>query len=183
MPKSNDAFSLPKLIQSSLIFEKSLIRIRCDRLQIEDKQPYDYYSLITPPFAVAILPISKSGEYILIEEYRHPTAHVLLGCPCGFLEKGEDPLKGAERELLEETGFHAESFEIIGSAYPYAGFSGQKTIYVRAQKAILSRHACLEPSEVIRPCILSPNELEMAISQGAELDGTLCTALFFHNRR
>lgn len=180
MTNQNSPLELPRLLQRKTLFEESLIKIRCDQLQIASHPPYQYYSLVTPPFAVAILAITDSGEYILNEEYRHPTGKILLGCPGGYIDPGEDPLTGALRELLEETGAGASSAEIIGSAYPYAGFSGQKTLYARARHAVLSCKPTPEASEVIRPILLSPEALREAIAKGVELDGTLCTALFFH---
>lgn len=177
-PTSNE---LPHLLKRSIPFEESLVKIQKDQLQRGSAPPYHYYSLITFPFSVAVLPITEGGEFILIEEYRHPTGQMLLGCPGGFLDSGEDPLKAAERELLEETGAAASSFEFIGSAYPYAGFSGQKTIYVRAHHAAVQSQPKLEASEIIRTIPITPQALKEAIANGAELDGTLCTALFFHH--
>lgn len=176
----NDPLILPCLKESQVIFEESLVKIKRDQLQLKASAPYSYYSLVTHPFAVAILAITAEGAYVLNQEYRHPTGHVLLGCPGGYIESNEDPLTAAQRELREETGFQAQSFQVLGSAFPYAGFSAQKTIYVRALDARLTTTPLLEPAEVIRPLVMTPEELNQAITANIELDGTLCTALFFH---
>lgn len=180
MSKPNNPLVLPTLIERSVVFEESLVKVQRDQLQIGQQQPYHYYSLSTFPFAVAILAITPEGAYVLNEEYRHPTGRILLGCPGGYIDPGEDALKAAQRELLEETGFQADSFTVIGSAFPYPGFSGQKTIYIRALGATFAAQPCHEISEVIYPHLLLPEALSEAINSGAEIDGTLCTALFFH---
>lgn len=180
MSKHNHCFTLPHLIDSKIIFEESLVKIRRDQLQINHNPPYVYYSLITHPFAVAVLASTPEGAFVLNEEYRRPTEHVLLGCPGGYLDPGEDALQAAQRELLEETGYHAQSFNIMGSAFPYAGFTGQKTIYVRAYGATRTAQPQPEASEIIRPRLLMSNELIQRIQEGAEVDGVLCTALFFN---
>lgn len=180
MSKSNKPLDLPKLIESKIVFEESLVKIRRDQLQINQHPPYTYYNLVTYPSAVAILASTREGAYILNEEYRHPTGKVLLGCPGGYVEAGEDLLQAAQRELLEETGYQAKSFSIIGSAFPYAGFTGQKTIYIRAHEAFLAAQPRPEACEVIQPCLLMPEELIQFIYTGAEVDGVLCTALFFN---
>lgn len=174
-------FSFPVVEESNLIFEESIIKIRRDTLQLGGLPPYRYYSLSTFPFAVVILATTSKGEYVLNEEYRHPTGKMLLSCPGGYIDAKEDPLEAAARELEEETGFQASSFKIIGSAYPYAGISGQKTIYVSAREAIKQTNPRLEPSEIIQTRLFDPYTLQKTIEKGADLDGTLCTALFFNS--
>jgi ADP-ribose pyrophosphatase len=181
MSQSNEPFTLPSLIERTIVFHESLIKIQRDRLQIDQHPSYCYYSLITHPFAVAILASTPEGAYLINEEYRHPTGRVLLGCPGGYIDPGEDPLQTAQRELLEETGYKAETFSIMGSAFPYTGISGQKTIYIRARGAILAEQPKLEASEIIHPRLLMPNELLELIKRGEEVDGVLCTALFFNH--
>lgn len=180
MSKLNKPLELPHLIESKIVFEESLVKIRRDQLQISSNPPYAYYSLITHPFAVAILASTPEGAYVLNEEYRQPTGHILLGCPGGYVDPEEDALKAAQRELLEETGYQAESFSIMGSAFPYAGFSSQKTIYIRALGATFKEQTKHEASEVIRSRLLMPIELIELIQGGIEIDGVLCTALFFN---
>ncbi len=181
MSKSNKSFSLPSLLESKIVFHESLIKIQRDQLQIGSHSPYSYYSLMTYPFAVAILASTPEGAYLLNEEYRHPTGHVLLGCPGGYMDPGEEPFQAAQRELLEETGYKAETFSMMGSAFPYAGISGQKTFYIRAHGATLAVQPTPEASEIIYPRLLMPNELLDLIKNGEEIDGVLCTALFFNH--
>lgn len=176
----NNSLTLPNLIESKIVFEESLVKIRRDQLQIYQDPPYTYYSLITHPFAVAVLATTPEGSYVLNEEYRHPTKHVLLGCPGGYIDPGENALQAAQRELLEETGYQAQSFSVMGSAFPYAGFTGQKTIYIRAYEAILTTQSKPEASEVIQPRLFTQKELMQLIQAGAEVDGILCTAFFFN---
>lgn len=172
-------FHVPTVEDSQVIFEESIIQIRRDRLRLSPHHTYQYYSLVTKPLAVVILATTSDGRYVLTEEYRHPTGRILLSCPGGYIDGEESPLEAAKRELLEETGYQAHSVEIIGSAYPYAGVSTQKTLYVRATEASWHSPIQLESSEIIHTILKTQEELNQAIDQGLDLDGTLCTALFF----
>ena len=178
----NNPLKLPRLENSTLLYEESLLRLRRDTLRIDSQPSYSYYVLETPPAAVVILASLTNGNFLLIEEYRHPTSKVLLSCPAGYIDANESPLEAAKRELLEETGYQAESFLLMGSAYPYAGLSGQKNYFVRAQGASFLQASQLEKSEIIRPVALSIQEITQAISQATTaIDGNLLTALYFNN--
>jgi ADP-ribose pyrophosphatase len=172
---------LPIILKTETLFEESFVKLEKDLLQINAHPPYPYYSLRTHPFAVAILATTPSGEFLLIEEYRHPTKQILLSCPCGYIDANENPTEAACRELLEETGYQAKSFAIMGRAFPYSGFSGQKTIYISASEATCTAAQKLERSEVISPLLLMPEDLTKKIKEGVQVDGTLCTALYFHS--
>lgn len=175
-------FPAPAILDREIILQESIFSIQKDTLQQKEGHPYFYYSLITPPTAVIILAFTPEGSYLLTEEYRHPTRQVLLSCPGGFIDLEEDAMTAAKRELLEETGFKAEEMEIIGKAFPYAGFSRQETIYIRATNVVLAATPKLEASELIQTRLIQASDLKQMIQQGCPLDGTLCTALFFHQQ-
>ncbi|MCT4786885.1 NUDIX domain-containing protein, partial [Exiguobacterium aestuarii] len=61
--------------------------------------------------AVAVLVIDESDNIVMVEQYRKAFESMSLEIPAGKLEKGEDPVASAERELAEETGYSAESLE------------------------------------------------------------------------
>jgi ADP-ribose pyrophosphatase len=65
-----------------------------------------------------ILALTKSGEAVLVRQYRHGIRDVLWEFPGGVVEDGEDPLEGVKRELLEETGYVASNIQQIGKVYP-----------------------------------------------------------------
>ena len=65
-----------------------------------------------------VLALTKNGEAILVRQYRHGVCDVLWEFPGGVVEDGEDPLEGAKRELLEETGYTTSNIIQIGQVYP-----------------------------------------------------------------
>jgi ADP-ribose pyrophosphatase len=69
-----------------------------------------------------VLALTKNNEVVLVEQYRHGICELLLEFPGGVIDEGEDPLEGAKRELLEETGYAASTFIEVGKLYPNPAF-------------------------------------------------------------
>lgn len=65
-----------------------------------------------------IMALTRQQEVILIRQYRHGVKDIIWEFPGGVVEPHEDPLEGARRELLEETGYAAGSFIQTGVLSP-----------------------------------------------------------------
>lgn len=170
---------LPEVVESAIVFDR-FFKIRNDRLRLAGRPDYNYLTLVTPKAAVVILARTLEGTFVLNYEYRHPIKGWLLGCPGGFIETDELPEKAAPRELLEETGYTAENFFVMGSAFPYPGISLQKTYFVCAENAKKVAEATLEPSEVINTVLYEPKLLRQYIKEGKDIDSSLLTALYLN---
>jgi ADP-ribose pyrophosphatase len=172
----------PKIHHSSLVFDE-FIKIRKDHLVFNEGFSMEYYSLTTKGPAVVVLGILPDGSLLVNEEYRHPSRQIVLCFPGGYLEHEEAPIIGGRREFLEETGYDAEEFSLLGSAYPYPGISDQKIYFVLAKNAFKIQNPTPDPSEIFRTLTMSRNELSDRIISGKNVDGILGTALFFYDLR
>lgn len=63
---------------------------------------------------VHVLPVTDKKEIYLISQYRYMLKETVLEAVAGFIDEGESPLQAAKRELHEETGIQATSWEEIG---------------------------------------------------------------------
>lgn len=72
------------------------------------------YSVMRPRrLAVGVLPIEPDGSIHLVGQWRFPLKRYSWEMPEGGAEPGEPPLECARRELEEETGLSAGSFEVV----------------------------------------------------------------------
>ena len=71
------------------------------------------FSLKKEGCVVAILALDEKGDVILTRQFRPGPEEVLDEVPGGGVEKGEDPLTAAKRELLEETGYESENWKYL----------------------------------------------------------------------
>ena len=65
------------------------------------------------PVSVTIMAIDNKGQLLLTREYRQKYKRYLWRLPAGRVEKNESPLKAAQRELREETGFKARKIKLF----------------------------------------------------------------------
>ena len=72
---------------------------------------------------VGVLPVDRSGNIILVRQFRYPYDTELLEIPAGKLDHGaEDFAACGARELKEETGCTAGRIVPLGAQYPSPGF-------------------------------------------------------------
>lgn len=70
---------------------------------------------------VAVLPVTESGEIILVSQYRYPLGLEILEAPAGKVDGDEPHLACGIRELGEETGYTADNMQYLGLVYPSPG--------------------------------------------------------------
>jgi len=74
--------------------------------------------------SVIVLPFTRDGDVVVIEEWRQAVGRVNYGLPAGSLESDDDdPATAVERELGEETGYEPGTVEHLTTVEPANGFS------------------------------------------------------------
>ncbi len=113
----NDISHQPwQVMKTSEIFEaKPWLALSVQQVRVPDGRVIDnFYQLALPDFIV-VFAETESGDVIMIRQYKHGARRTSLTLPGGLIEKGEAPEEAAKRELLEETGYQADSWKSLGS--------------------------------------------------------------------
>jgi ADP-ribose pyrophosphatase len=74
---------------------------------------------------VVIVPLTQDGQVRMVRQYRSAIGDYLLELPAGTLEPGESPEQAAPRELAEETGDRAESWQRLAGFYTVPGICNE----------------------------------------------------------
>lgn len=74
-----------------------------------------------------VVPLLPDGRVVLVRQWRYGIAAPTLEIPGGMVED-EDVRKAAERELLEETGYRARSWERLGELHPNPAFISNRIV-------------------------------------------------------
>jgi 8-oxo-dGTP pyrophosphatase MutT (NUDIX family) len=85
------------------------------------------YGVVYPGDNAAIVALDAKDQVYLVGEFNFPLQRYEWMIPSGKVEDGEDPLATAKRELLEEVGIAANSWEPLGAYYLSSGISPQTT--------------------------------------------------------
>jgi ADP-ribose pyrophosphatase len=98
---------------------------------------WEYVEHRTAPEAVMIVAITSAEEIVLAEEFRPPMNAPVLSLPAGLIgdEGPEEAIDAARRELLEETGHEAASFEWLARGPGSAGQSSEMVTFFLARNA------------------------------------------------
>jgi len=171
---------IPKVESTEIVYE-GFYKLKVDVLSLPHlEEKMSYTTLIAPERASVILAETEDGKLVINREYRHPAGIWIYALPGGRVDPGEEPLATAQRELLEESGYTAESWEHLGTAYSLPALCNQKIFYYLARNARYSGPPRKEPFELITTELLHPQELIKTIRSGAPTDGILLTALSFY---
>ncbi len=95
--------------------------------------------VVEHPGGVTVLPIDDEGYVYCVRQFRYPMGEHMLELPAGKLEKGENPLDCAKRELSEETGITAMQYTDLGKLYPSPGFCRETLYLYLAQNLIFGK--------------------------------------------
>jgi ADP-ribose pyrophosphatase len=131
--------------------------------------------------SVAILPLLDDGRVCLIRSRRLTVDETLIEVPAGTREPNESPLETARRELAEETGYRAASFEELVAYFPSPGVLSER-MWIFVAKGLTAGQHAREANEEIENLVISWNEALAMIDSHEIQDGKTIVALLTYHR-
>lgn len=124
-----------------------------------------------------VVAIDTDGSVVLIRQFRYPIAAEIIELPAGKLAPGEDPLECARRELREETGITAGSWEKLTAMLSTPGFCSEVLHIYLARDLRPGPQALEQGEESIEVLRLPLREALALCADGSISDGKTVTGL------
>ena len=134
--------------------------------------------MLVHPGAVCIVPVLNPKHIVLMRQYRPVVNSYLYELPAGTLDNQESPLRCAQRELMEETGYTAKRWSRQGKIFPLPAYSNEQIIIYKASSLTLTQSA-READEVIEVQPTTLRGVRKLFSAGKIIDAKTICALTF----
>ena len=162
-----------KQISSETVFRGKVVDVSVDKALLKNGQTA-YRDVVHHKGGVVI--VAKEGDkIILVSQYRYPINQPLRELPAGKLDRiDEDVLAAAQRELKEETGYSADTWQNLGFVYSTPGFCNEKLHLFLAQD-LHSGEQSLDDDEFINCEFVEISEIKKMIKNNEITDAkTIC---------
>jgi len=133
----------------------------------------DYYVLEYSNWVNAVA-LTEDNKILMVHQYRHAAGIISLEIPGGVIDEGETPEQGLRRELLEETGYQFDDFELLCTVYgnPSTADNQTRCFLARGGKKVQEQHLD-EQEEIIVETFTIPEVKQLL------LDNKIAQALHY----
>lgn len=114
-----------RVLGSRRVFAGRALSVRVDEMESAGGRRWTL-EVVEHPGAVAIVAMLPDREIVLVQQTRHAVGRMLFEIPAGTIEPPETPDACARRELAEEAGYAAHTWERLATFYPAPGFSNEE---------------------------------------------------------
>src|SRR5947209_2588645 len=162
-------------MQTKHIYTGIVVNLNVDTVTLPNGLTVDL-EVVRHPGAAAVVPLKDDGTVILIRQFRHAAGGFIYEIPAGKLHAGEDPRDCAARELEEEIGYRASSFELIASIFTAPGFADE-VIHIYKGTGLTKGRQKLDHDEVLHVVELPIEKAIAQIQDGTIRDGKTIVGL------
>lgn len=163
-----------RTVEVNYVYQGKIVNLRCDEAALPDGRPCKR-EMVEHPGGASVLCVYK-GKVALVRQFRYAYQEELLEIPAGKLEKGEDPMLAAKRELEEETGLVAGELKPLFTLYPTPGYTNEK-IYIYEASGVTLGKQHLDEGEFLNVVFLPVEEVACMIEKGEIRDAKTIVAV------
>lgn len=172
---SHESSLVEKKKSSKQVYDGKLLKVFYDEVTLPD-QTFSSREWIKHPGACAVVPVFEDGTIMLLKQFRYPPRKIFIEVPAGKIDPGEDPVRTAERELLEESGVECKHIIQTGSFYPAIGYADE-IIHTYVAWGLTIREQNSDDDEFLHPFRVSFQKAIEMIAEGDISDAKTISAL------
>ena len=176
LTKQDDAHLAEIFVAGEDVFKGKLLHVVRDTIRLPNGRA-GIREYIKHPGAACIVAEFEDGKLLLERQYRYPMGKVMIEFPAGKLERGENPLVAAQRELKEETGYWARSWHTLGHMHPLIAYADE-IIHIFHANGLVQGDAKLDQDEFLQLFAATPEAITAMIADNRISDGKTIVAFF-----
>lgn len=133
-----------KTVSKQVVFERSpWICLEEHQIELPDGGMLENWIWVDTPDFVIVVAVDEQQRFLVFEQTKYASPGVTLAPVGGYINKSEEPLAAAKRELLEETGFSSDEWLNLGTFMTDANRGNGKGHYFLARNARKSNQTAL----------------------------------------
>ncbi|EKU72449.1 NUDIX domain-containing protein [Sphingobium yanoikuyae] len=152
-----------ELLRSRTVYDGQFVRVRIDEVDL-GTGIVEREIVEETGEGVLVVAITGDGEIVLVEQSRH-----LFGTtyevPSGAINPGETPTEAARRELREEAGLDAGSFQMISAHVNSVHMTGRNYYFLATDLSECEPLSCDSDEEFIGRAAFSFDEVNRLIAE------------------
>jgi ADP-ribose pyrophosphatase len=172
-----------KVTKSDVVFRGKVFDIKLEEIEYNKTGNKGKREVVLHPGGAVVVPVTSDRNIIFVRQYRYPFDTIMTELPAGKLDKGEDPLKCASRELTEETGYTSCNIKELGKIFTSPGFCNEVLHIYYATDLTPGEHAREEGEEGMEIIELSLSEAEEKIRTGEIVDAKTISGIYMYKLR
>ena len=171
-----------KTISRKRVYEGSIIDVDVLDVELENGKR-SVREIVQHGVAVAIVPRLPDGRFVFIRQFRKPMERICFEVCAGNVDhNGEGEAETAIRELQEETGYIAESMELLGPIYPSVGYCTER-IDIFYCEVVGRGKTDFDDDERIETVIVSEAEMDAMIRNNDIFDSKTLSAWMLYKAK
>jgi ADP-ribose pyrophosphatase len=188
LPLEDRAEAWPVADSEDLYRDDWVMALRLDRISRPGHDDEVFPRLVLEhPGAVMVLAVDDQDRALVLHQYRHPVRRRFVELPAGLCDvDDEDPLTTARRELVEEAGVSAATWQHLLTSYPSPGISTERMEFFLATDLAPAERGDFEPEHEEADMSVSwvpVDTLLEAVLSGRLTDGPLVQAVMAYTLR
>lgn len=164
-----------KILETREVYADRYVQVELDKVIRPDEQPGQHV-VVQMKAGVCVVPLDDRGWVQLTSEFHYAIGRISLEGVSGGIEPGEDPLETAKRELREELGLVAQTWQPLVKLDPYTTII-RSPVQLYLATGLSQAEAEPEGTELIEIVSLPLQQAIQMIHQGEITHAPTCVAL------
>lgn len=104
-----------QVLGSEPVIEHPFLKVSVQQVRLPDGRVIPDWHIVHTRDYVNVFVLNEAGQALILVGYKHGLGKSSWQVVGGYVEDEEDPLRTAQRELLEETGYASDDWRHLGS--------------------------------------------------------------------